>query len=199
MQPSGCPSEASHRCGAEEPASGSASKPQISGRPACTTALPLERIDALSDGLFAIAMTLIVLDIRVPPETAIHGEADLGRALPALSPRMVMYLMSFLTLGIFWVGQQTQLNYLACADRDLAWIHIAFLAAVATMPFSTTLLAEIIAYRTAMLVYWANLLLLGLTLHWSWRHARHARLIKADAPSNIDRAIERRIVIAQSL
>ena len=159
----------------------------------------LERIAALSDGLFAIAMTLIVLDIRVPPETAIHGEADLGRALLALSPRIVMYLMSFLTLGIFWVGQQTQLNYLARADRDLAWIHIAFLAGVATMPFSTTLLAEFITYRTAMLVYWVNLLLLGLTLYWSWRHARHARLIKADAPSNIDRAIERRIVIAQSL
>jgi len=138
----------------------------------------LERIAALSDGLFAIAMTLIVLDIRVPPETAVHSEADFGRALMALSPRIVMYLMSFLTLGIFWVGQQTQLNYLARADRDLAWIHIAFLAGVATMPFSTTLLAEFISYRTAMLIYWVNLLLLGLTLYWSWRHARHAGLIK---------------------
>jgi uncharacterized membrane protein len=159
----------------------------------------LERIAALSDGLFAIAMTLIVLEIRVPPETAIQSEADLGQALLALSPRIVMYLMSFLTLGIFWVGQQTQLNYLARADRDLAWIHIAFLAAVATMPFSTTLLAEFISYRSAMLVYWANLLLLGLTLYWSWRHARHAGLIKPSAPTNIDQAIERRIVIAQSL
>jgi TMEM175 potassium channel family protein len=159
----------------------------------------LERIAALSDGLFAIAMTLIVLDIRVPPATAVHGEADLGRALLALSPRIVMYLMSFLTLGIFWVGQQTQLNFLARADRDLAWIHIAFLAAVATMPFSTTLLAEFITYRTAMLVYWVNLLLLGATLYWSWRHARHADLIKRDAPTGIDQAIERRIIIAQSL
>jgi uncharacterized membrane protein len=159
----------------------------------------LERIAALSDGLFAIAMTLIVLDIRVPPETAVHSEGDLWRALLALSPRIVMYLMSFLTLGIFWVGQQTQLNYLARADRDLAWIHIAFLAGVATMPFSTTLLAEFITYRTAMLVYWINLLLLGLTLYWSWRHARHASLIKSDAPAGIDQAVERRIVIAQSL
>ena len=155
----------------------------------------LERIAALSDGLFAVAMTLTVLDIRVPPETAVHGEADLGRALLALSPRIIMYLMSFLTLGIYWVGQQTQLNYLARADRDLAWIHIAFLAGVATVPFSTTLLAEFITYRTAMLVYWVNLLLLGLTLYWSWRHARHAGLIRADAPAGI----ERRIVVAQSL
>jgi Endosomal/lysosomal potassium channel TMEM175 len=69
----------------------------------------LERIAALSDGLFAIAMTLIVLDIRVPPGASIHSEADLGRALLALFRRIVMYLVSFLTLGIFWVGQQTQL------------------------------------------------------------------------------------------
>jgi uncharacterized membrane protein len=55
----------------------------------------------VSDGLFAIAMTLIVLEIRVPPEASVHSEADLGRALVALSPRIIMHLMSFLTLGIF--------------------------------------------------------------------------------------------------
>jgi uncharacterized membrane protein len=159
----------------------------------------LERIAALSDGLFAIAMTLIVLEIHVPAASAIHGEADLAHALFALAPRIVMYLMSFLALGIFWVGQQTQLNHLAEADRDLTWIHLAFLAAVAVMPFSTELLGEFITYRTAMLVYWANVLLLGLTLYWSWVHARRARLIKRDAPAGLSTAIMRRIVIAQSL
>ena len=64
-----------------------------------------------------------------------------------------MYAMSFLTLGIFWVGQQTQLNHLERADRDLAWLHIWYLAAVALMPFSTRLLAEFIEFRTALLVY----------------------------------------------
>jgi uncharacterized membrane protein len=113
----------------------------------------LERIAALSDGLFAIAM---VLEIRVPPEGSVYREADLGRALVALSPRMIIYLMSFLTLGIFWVGQQTQLNYLSRADRDLAWIHIGFLAAVTTMPFSTTLLGEFITYRLAMMINWGT-------------------------------------------
>jgi len=156
----------------------------------------LERIAALSDGLFAIAMTLIVLEIRVPPEASIHSDADLWRAL---SPRIVMYLMSFLTLGVFWVAQQTQINYLTRADRDFAWIHIAFLAGVATMPFSTTLLGEFITYRTAMMVYWANIVLLGMTLYWSWRHARSAGLIKPDAPPQVDQVIERQIIVAQAL
>jgi uncharacterized membrane protein len=127
----------------------------------------VERLAALSDGIFAVAMTVLVLDLRVPAAEAVHTERDLWHALVALSPRLLVYLMSFLTLGIFWVGQQTQLNYLARSDRNLSWIHIAFLFAVSLMPFSTTLLAQFIAYRLALLAYWVNLALLGLVLYGS--------------------------------
>ena len=68
----------------------------------------LERLAALSDGVFALAMTLLVLDIQVPSIGSVHTESELWHALLALLPRFVMYAMSFLTLGIFWVGQQTQ-------------------------------------------------------------------------------------------
>src|SRR5215216_1921823 len=87
----------------------------------------VERLAALSDGVFAIAMTLLVLDLRVPVSAEIHAEYDLWRALVALAPRLVPYLLSFMTLGIFWVGQQTQLNHFARSDRTLTWIHIGFL------------------------------------------------------------------------
>ncbi len=107
--------------------------------------------------------------------------------------------MSVMTLGIFWVGQQTQLNYFARADRNIAWIHIAFLCAVALTPFSTSLLAEFIHYRTALLVYWFNIFLLGLTLYWSWSYATRARLLSDETPAEIHTAVVRRIVIAQSL
>ena len=70
----------------------------------------VERLAALSDGVFAVAMTLLVLDLRVPAMEAMHSERELWRAPVALSPRLVMYMMSFMTLGIFWIGQQTQLN-----------------------------------------------------------------------------------------
>src|SRR5882757_1801662 len=100
----------------------------------------LERIAALSDGVFAVAMTLIVLEIHVPSHAVVHNERDLIHALADLLPEVVTYLMSFLTLGIFWVGQQTQLNQFDRADRNLAWIHMAFLAVIAVLPFSTSLL-----------------------------------------------------------
>src|SRR5579871_3732762 len=159
----------------------------------------LERLSALSDGLFAFAMTLLVLVIRVPPIEAIHGEGDLWRALLGLAPRVGMYLMSFLTLGIFWLGQQTQIQFLARGDRNLAWLHVAFLAAIALLPFSTGLLAEFMAFRVALLVYWFNILIIGVALYISWSYAVRARLVKEEASADISAAVKRRIVVGQTL
>ena len=159
----------------------------------------VERLAALSDGIFAVAMTLLVLDLRLPAAQAIHSERDLWRALVALSPRLITYLMSFLTLGIFWVGQQTQLSHLLRTDRDLSWIHLAFLFAVTLTPFSTKLLAEFVTFRLALLAYWCNILLLGAVLYGSWGYAIRARLVKDDMPADVPAAICRRIVIAQAL
>ena len=159
----------------------------------------LERLAALSDGLFAVAMTLIVLDIRPPKAGDIHSERGLWDALVALAPQAVTYLLSFLTLGIFWVRQQTQLNLFARVDHRLAWTHLAFLAAVATMPFSTSLLAGFITFRLALVLYWANILILGVLLYAGWRYARRAGLVRSDAPAGISEAVQRRIVVAQAL
>lgn len=158
-----------------------------------------ERVAALSDGIFAVAMTLLVLDLHTPLAAAVHSEQDLWRALAALSPALITYLMSFLTLSIFWVGQQTQLNYLVRSDRHLSWIHIAFLFAVTTIPFSTNLLAGFIHYRLALLAYWVNILLLGAILYGSWGYAIRARLVKEDMPPDVPAAVCRRIKIAQGL
>jgi uncharacterized membrane protein len=159
----------------------------------------VERLAALSDGVFAVAMTLLVLDLRAPAAEAIHSEHDLGRALVVLSPRLFMYMMSFLTLGIFWVGQQTQLNYLAHSNRSLSWIHLAFLFVVSIMPFSTALLAQFMSYRIALFVYWLNILLLGIVLYLSWICATEQGLLKPDTPREVPQAIKHRIVIGQAL
>ena len=99
----------------------------------------VERLAALSDGIFGVAMTLLAIDLHVP---VLHSEYDLRHALFGISPDLFIYLMSFLTLGIFWVGQQSQLNHLRRSEVRLTWIHLAFLFAVTLMPFSTKLLAE---------------------------------------------------------
>jgi uncharacterized membrane protein len=158
----------------------------------------LERIAALSDGVFAVAMTLIVLEIHVPSHAVVHSEHDLLSALADLLPEVVTYLMSFLTLGIFWVGQQAQIHYLDHGNRDLTWLQLGFLFGISLMPFSTSFMAEFIDYRVALLLYWANILFLGVMLYVSSRYARHAKLLKSELPVEIACAIERRILIAQA-
>jgi uncharacterized membrane protein len=159
----------------------------------------VERLAALSDGIFAFAMTVLVLDLRVPALDAVHNERDLWHALAALSPRLLMYMMSFLTLGIFWVGQQTQLNHLSASNVRLSWIHIGFLFFVTVIPFSTALLAEFIAYRIALIAYWLNILCLGAALYLSWGCATKSGLVKDDIGPDVPAAVCRRIEIAQAL
>ena len=158
----------------------------------------LERIAGLSDGVFAVAMTLIVLDIRVPETPEITSNAQLYHALLHLAPRLLMYAMSFLTLGIFWTGQQTQLSQMRESDRNFTWIHFGFLAVLSLLPFSTTLIAEHIGLQLALFVYWLNILLGGIMTYVGWHYAMKAGLVKHPTPE-LDRTLRRRIVIAQLL
>lgn len=159
----------------------------------------VERLAALSDGIFAVAMTLLVLDLHAPAAEAIHSEGDLQHALLILAPRLLTYMMSFLTLGIFWVGQQTQLNHLERSARSLTWMHLAFLFVVTLTPFSASLLGEHIGSRTALLVYWFNILMLGVTLYLTWNCAVDLNLVKPEISPEVRTAIQRRILIGQSL
>jgi uncharacterized membrane protein len=173
----------------------------------------LERLAALSDGIFAVTMTLLVLDLHTPLADAgarftmplLWTSQGLGKelvllgALDNLVPQFLPYVMSFLTLGIFWIGQQTQLNYFVTSNRHLTWLHLAFLFAVSLMPFSTGLLAEFITYRIALGMYWLHLLLLGCILFASWQYAQRAGLLKDEVTAEIRSATQRRIVFYQVL
>jgi uncharacterized membrane protein len=158
----------------------------------------VERLAALSDGVFAVAMTLLLLELRAPAREAIRSEHDLLRAMAALAPQLLVYLLSFLTLGIFWVGQQTQLNHIERSNRNFTWTHLAFLFAVTLMPFSTRLLSEFVELRAALVAYWANILLLGVILYLSWGCATSNKLLRNDIPPDVPPAICRRILIGQA-
>ena len=128
------------------------------------------RIEALTDGVFAVAMTLLVLDIKVPELQQPLATAELPLKLVALWPKFLSYTISFVILGVYWVGHHVQLSFIRRADRPLLWINILFLLWVALVPFSTALLSEYSNTRLAIAIYGANLIAIGLTLalHW-WR------------------------------
>ena len=171
----------------------------------------LGRLAALSDGVFAVAMTLLVLDLKAPavpkrvqrPVWTGGGGGSEHALLHSLAhhvaPHLLPYGMSFLTLGIFWVGQQAQLQSFTRSTRALTWIHLTFLLAVTLMPFSTGLLAQDTTYRSSMAVYWLNLLALGMVLLASLQYADRTGLMSEETTADMRAALKRRIVVYQGL
>lgn len=162
----------------------------------------LERVTALSDGVFAVAMTLLVLDVRVPVSAAVRplSGTGLAEALLRLGPSFAAYLLSFTMLGTFWLAQHTLLGVLDGCDRTLTWINLGFLFVVSLLPFSAALLAHNVRLPLAVGVYWLNILLLGLGLEWASRYGRET-LVSGEAKQTRSRltTFRRRILIAQAL
>jgi uncharacterized membrane protein len=157
----------------------------------------LDRIQALSDGVFAIAMTLLVLDLRVPV-TAVHSDRALWHGLSELGPRFAAFVLSFTMLGTFWLAQHTLLGMCERGDRVLIWLQLGFLIPVALLPFSASLLAEFVTVRLAIGVYWLNIALLGLGLASSSWHLRRGGLLDPhDGTRGRLRIFRRRILVAQ--
>ena len=145
-------------------------------------------------------MTLLVLGLVVP---ALNGlattEGQLWEAVRKLGPNVLVYTMSFMTLGIFWLGQGTQLGQLGRSNRNYAWIHLAFLFAVTMVPFSTLLLARYYWLRVALIEYWLNIVLLGAALFAGLEYGLRAHLFREEGTSDLAVLMRGRILIAQSL
>jgi uncharacterized membrane protein len=161
----------------------------------------ISRIEAISDGVFAVALTLLVLDIKVPVSEAIKTEKDLINAFCALTPKFLSYFLSFMTLGIFWTGHSSQYNFIVKSDRNLNWISLFFLLFVSVLPFTTAFLSEHIHFKFSIALYWLNIFVLGIALLIHWKYAEKHGYI--DLPENekaaVGKAISGRIIIAQTL
>ncbi len=152
-----------------------------------------ERINTLSDGVFAIVITLLVLEIsvpRVPP-----GELD--HALREMVPEILSHIFSFVVLGIYWVGHHNLFLHIKRHDRVLIWLNILFLMFVASMPFPTGLIIQYSNQQTAVVVYAGVLVLAGISLDLIWWYAsRNHRLVEPDLDSDLIAFVHRRILMA---
>jgi uncharacterized membrane protein len=131
--------------------------------------LKISRIEALSDGVFSIAMTLMVLSLKFPdefPSNPTHEEMVQGfiQSIPALEK----YLISFLVLGIYWMRHQAQFTFIQFATRGLLYINIIFLMFVALIPATTDFLMNYSNNQIPLLLYLLNNFLICLILVWHW-------------------------------
>jgi uncharacterized membrane protein len=159
----------------------------------------LGRLTGISDGIFSVGMTLLVLNLAVPALGAAGSETDLLLALRNLAPSVLIYTMSFATLGIFWVGQGAQLGQLERSNRHYAWITLGFLFAVTLVPFSTALLAHNPTLRVALVEYWLNIVILGFTLLAGSEYAHRSHLFREAGERETVHLIRGRVMIAQTL
>src|SRR5262249_33350571 len=141
-----------------------------------------QRTEALADGVFAIAMTLLVLELAVPVNTAIQTEAELWQLLVSLLPKFTAYFLSFMTLGIFWTAHATEYTFIIKSDRHLSWLSLFFLLCVTLVPFTTAFLSNYITFKLAVGLYWLNLLLLGASLYFHWRYAYRNDFLAPELP-----------------
>ena len=150
------------------------------------------RLEAFSDGVLAIAVTLLVLELSVP-----EVSDDLWGALFAQWPEYLAYLVSFATIGAIWVAHNAVTEHLEAADPTILRINLLLLFFVSLLPFTTRLLAENFevedAERVAVTVYGLNLLLASLTLSAMWQWARHAELVPARSRDPEVRYLSRRL------
>jgi len=151
--------------------------------------VPKTRLEAFADGIFAIAATLLTLNLAV---TEGH---PLGHELLIIWPQYAAYAISFVTIGIIWINHHTVMHQVAHVDRTFLTLSVLFLAVIAFIPFPTRLLAQHIqddGAEAAALLYGSTLTLTAVFFNVIWRYAAWGRrLLRQDAEDKAVQGISR--------
>jgi uncharacterized membrane protein len=144
----------------------------------------LERLILFSDAVFAIAITLLVIEIKIPDEEQLKklnlagiSDNNLLRGLAHLIPKFIGFLISFLIIGQYWTVHHRMFGYVINFNNRLIWLNILFLLAIALMPFSTGFYSEYAAMPvvTPVIFYTCNIALLGILNFFMWRYLSNPR------------------------
>lgn len=150
-------------------------------------------MEAFSDGVFAIAITLLALEIAVP----LASDSQLLPAILDEWPSYLAYLVSFATIGAVWIAHVTMTEFLAAVSSGFLRLNLVLLLFVGLLPFPTRLLAENMTSaeneRVAVTLYGAALWVIALVLSALWRYALSDRLIRSDRTSDETRLLTRRL------
>src|SRR5277367_768219 len=150
------------------------------------------RIEALSDGVFSITMTLLVLKLEVPEVMHHSSNEDMLRQLLALGPGFATYIVTFLIAGGFWFLHHITYHYIHHTTGVLVWINLLFLMLVALLPFSAGLMTHLLIHPVSQLFYFGNQLAIALLLNAHWLYAKRKDLLDLSDPGFV-RSVTRRI------
>jgi len=126
------------------------------------------RLEALTDGIFAIAMTILVLNIDVTTIADEVKRSGLAEALWGLAPEFYSYVLGFFLLGALWLVHNKQYRRIKQVDEGFVWVNLVGLIMICLVPFSASLISQYESDLTAVLFFHINLLLAGLSYLWQW-------------------------------
>ena len=145
--------------------------------------LASHRVEALTDGIYAVAMTLLVIELKLPDHASFATTQALADALIALLPRVYAWVMSFFVLAFFWAGHHRVFSQVLRCDGRLVWLNLFQLAFVSLMPFSCDLLGEHGGSVLSQAIYSANMFMLALFALLISQHVRaHPALSRGIVP-----------------
>ncbi len=157
------------------------------------------RITTLADGVFAIVMTLLVLGIDMPevPHEQL-GDQLVGEIL-RVWPKVGAFVVSFLVLGIYWMGHHTQFHFMSGVNRVVLWLNILFFMFVSLIPFTTRLVGHYGTVGFSMWIYAGNLVMISLVLLAHWRYVVRAGLLKDAADEEVVWSATRQILVGPAI
>jgi uncharacterized membrane protein len=135
------------------------------------------RVEALTDGIFSVVMTLLVLDVKLPKDLGHLTDGELWNVLASFEPKLSAYMISFIVSAVFWLGHHALMQRVRCVNRVFLWLNLGFLFCLTFLPFTADLIGEHPHVQSAVLLYGVNLLAI-LSLQWLlWRYLyQHAEL-----------------------
>ncbi len=119
------------------------------------------RLEAFSDGVFAIVITLIVLNVKVP-DVHIANNSQLNQIIRAAAPKLLSFGFSFLVIGIFWIAHHRIFSFAKVVDTPLLWLNLVYLMFNALIPFPASILADNFFMPTTILIYTGTLFLISM-------------------------------------
>jgi uncharacterized membrane protein len=161
-----------------------------------TLGLTKNRLEALSDGIFATLMTVLVLGLALPTQN-VAGQTSLSifDRIWMIRENILVYGLSFLVLGIYWVGHHNMFHYVRRTTRGFLWVNILFLMSVGIIPFSTTVYGADIYDHEAVVFYGGNLMLASLFLFTIWWYStRYRQLTEKNLDPHLIRSVDKRIL-----
>jgi TMEM175 potassium channel family protein len=155
------------------------------------------RVAGLTDGVFAIVLTLLVLDLHAP---SANSQTQLLSSLRAIGPQLILFVVSFAIVAVFWYGHHMELHWVVRSDRVHLGITLAFLLMISFVPFSASLLGKNHQLPIAATIYGSNLCLAGVIRYAHWVYAtNHCRLVAPTLDADVINYVRRVFIIVPIL